>query len=197
MLISNNEKKRLNSTKKYIDMLTEEHSKLNVIRVDLSYHGDNGKNITAEEANKDMNRLFSNMRSKPSIFIDKVGYVMKREYTEDKGMHFHAVFFFNGQKVLKDAHKADEIGAYWSKNITKERGVYHNCNNSKYKNHGIGMLEHRDSEKRKILDTKVIAYLTKEEQTIAPIKENKHTKSFTRGTIPRKKTKLGRPRIEK
>lgn len=36
--------------------------------------------------------------------------------------------------------------------ITEGIGSSHNCNRNKYKFNGIGMLDHRDSKKRKILD---------------------------------------------
>ena len=56
------------------------------------------------------------------------------------------------------------------------------------------MLDHRDSDKRKILDDKVILYLCKDEQDIESIKENKKDRSFSRGVIPKKKGNMGRPR---
>ena len=56
------------------------------------------------------------------------------------------------------------------------------------------MLDHRDSDKRKILDEDVISYLCKDEQDIEPIKGNKKARAFTRGTLPKNKGKLGRPR---
>ncbi len=188
--------KRKESTKKYIDELSKDYSKLNMIRIDLGYKKPHSENITLEEANKDLDRMFNNMRSKPSIFKDKVGYVCKREYTEDKGVHFHTIIIFNGQKVQKDIYKGDQIGKYWGQ-ITDEKGTYHNCNRNTYKRSGIGMLDHKDSDKRKILDEDVISYLCKDEQDIEPIKKNKKDRAFTRGTIPKSKGNIGRPRIEK
>ena len=190
MAISN---KRLHSTKEYIDTLQEKHSKLNIIRVDLSYKKPHSEHITLEDANNDLNRMFNNMRSKPSVFKDKVGYVCKKEYTEDKGVHIHALFFYDGQKVLKDAHKADQIGKYWEQ-LTDNKGSFHNCNRDNYKYNGIGMLEYRDSDKRKILDERVISYLCKDEQDIELIKQNKKDRAFTRGAMPKSRGNIGRPR---
>jgi len=192
MLNSKNSKKRFESTKKYIDKLQENNSKLNVIRVDLAYKKPHSNVVTLEEANKDLERMFNNKRSN-SIFQDQVGYVCKKEYTEERGMHFHAYFFYDGQKVQKSAFKADQIGKYWSKHITKEKGSYHNCHRKKYKNDGIGMLEHTDEEKRKNLDG-AISYLCKDEQDIEPLKTNKKERAFTRGTLPKSKGNVGRPR---
>lgn len=185
--------KRVESTKKYIDALSENYSKLNGIRVDLAYKKPYSESITLEDANNDIERMFNNMRSKPSIFKDKVGYVFKREYTEERGVHFHALFFYDGQKVQKDAHKAEQIGKYWEQ-ITEDKGSFHNCHRNKYERNGIGMLDHRDSDKRKILDENVISYLCKDEQGVEPVKEKEKVRAFTRGTIPKKKGKMGRPR---
>jgi len=185
--------KRLVGTTKYIDGLSKDYSKLNIVRVDLAYKKPHSDSMTLDEANADLNRMFNNMRSKPSIFQDKIGYVCKREYTEDKGVHFHMLFIYDGQKVQKGSYKAQQIGAYWEQ-VTKEKGSFHNCHRNEYTRNGIGMLDHRDSDKRKILDEDVISYLCKDEQDIEPIQENKKSRAFTRGTTPKNKGKLGRPR---
>ena len=195
MLNNKNSNKRLASTKQYIDKLQENNSKLNIIRVDLAYKKPYSNDMTLDEANKDINRMFTNMRSKPTIFQDKIGYVCKREYTEDKGVHFHTLFIYDGNKVQKDTFKAKQIGEYWEQ-ITKDKGTHHNCHLNKYEKKGIGMLDYRDSEKRKILDENVVSYLCKDEQDIKQIKENKKDRAFTRGTIPKSKGNIGRPRTK-
>jgi len=188
-----NTNKRIESTKKYMDGLSKKYSKLNIVRVDLSYKKPYSDKVTLEDANKDLNRMFNNMRSKPSIFKDKIGYVCKREYTEDKGVHFHAIIIYDGQKVQKSAFKGTQIGEYW-KQVTKEKGTFHNCHLNEYTRSGVGILNHNDYDKRKILDEDVISYLCKDEQNIEPIKTNKKDRAFTRGTIPKSRGKVGRPR---
>ncbi len=188
-----NTKKRIESTKQYIDELSNEYSKLNMIRVDIGYKKPYSDDVTLADANRDMKRMFNNMRSKPNVFKDQVGYVLKKEYTKDKGMHYHAIFIFDGQKVQKDKYKADQIGKYWEQ-VTKEKGSYHNCHRNTYDRNGIGMLDHRDSDKRKILDEDVIPYLCKDVQNIAPVKESKRDRAFTRGTVSKSKGNIGRPR---
>ena len=194
MLSKKNINKRRESTNRYIDALSEEYSKLNIVRVDFGYKKPYSGTVTLEDANADINRLLSNKRSKPSIFEHQVGYVIKKEYTKDKGVHIHGMFIYDGQKVQKDAYKADQLGKYWEETITQKKGSFHNCNRTKYARNGIGMLDHSDSEKRKILDEDVLDYLCKDAQDIEPIKENKRAKAFTRGTIPKSKGNVGRPR---
>ena len=193
----NNQKtidKRIESTKEYIDVLSEQYSKLNVIRIDLSYKKPHSDTMTLDAANSDFDRMMSNRRGKPTIFKDQVGYTCKKEYTKDRGVHFHAIFFYDGQKVLKDILKAEQIGQYWVNEITKEKGSYHNCNRKEYKNKGVGILDHKDSKKRENLDI-AVSYLCKDDdQDIEPIKTNEKDRAFVRGTIPKSKKKLGRPR---
>lgn len=186
------EKQRIDSSKKYIDDLSQNCSKLNIVRVDLGYKKSHCKDITYEEANKDIEHLFNNMRSKPSIFKDKKGHIIKKELGEDKGIHFHCMFIFDGNKVQRDIYKGNQIGEYWNQ-ITKDKGVFHNCNINNYENNGIGMLDYKDTEKRKILDEHVIPYLCKEEQEQILSNENKKDRAFIRG-VAKNKDNIGRPR---
>ena len=117
-----NVNKRLESTKKYIDALQKEYSKLNIIRVDLAYKKPYSDDITLEEANSHFSRMSNNKRSKPKVFKGQIGQITKREFTEDKGIHFHTLFIFDGQKVQQDAYKADQIGEYWQNEITQGEG---------------------------------------------------------------------------
>lgn len=191
------ELKRLESTRLYLDALQEKHSKLLLVRVDLSY-GEN-ENVSLEQANKDFNRLLNNRRGKPKIFEHNIGYTEMVEHTEKKGVHFHTAFIFDGQKVNKDQIKGEQLGVHWRDNITNGKGVYYNCNRNDYgEHHGIGMLEHHDKEKRKKAD-EALAYLCKddEDQNIQKVNTNNTTiKQFRRGRMPQTKSKTGRPRKE-
>lgn len=194
--MSNNKNvtKRIESTKKYIDELQKKYSKLNIVRLDLSYKKPHSDYVTLEEANNHSTHMLNNRRSKPNVFKDQIGYVFKREFTEAKGIHIHAVFIFDGQKVQNGTFKADQIGQYWENEITQGQGSYHNCHRNNYDRKGIGMLDHSESDKRKILDEDVISYLCKDGQEIDPLKESKKDRAFTRGLITKSKEKLGRPR---
>lgn len=187
------EKRRQMSNESYLDALQERYSKLCVVRVDLHYKKDEANNITLEKATKDINRLLNNRRNN-STFDDNVGYVLKTEYGEDRNVHFHTFFFYDGQKVQKDMIKAEDIGKYWTENITHGKGTYYSCNRNDYKdNQAIGMLDYRDTEKRRNLDY-AMAYLVKEEQSIEGLKENEKDRSIRRGTMPKVKGNIGRPR---
>lgn len=192
---NNKELKRLQSTTEYLDALQEKHSKLLIVRVDLSY-GEN-ENVSLEQANKDFNRLLSNRRGKPKIFKHNIGYTEMVEHTEKKGIHFHTTFIFDGQKVSKDQIKGEQLGVHWRDNITKGKGIYYNCNRNDYgEHHGIGMLDHKDKKKRKNTD-EALAYLCKDDkdQDIQKVNTNNTAiKQFRRGRMPQGASKQGRPR---
>lgn len=196
MLISNNKKtnRRLESTKKYIDDLSKKYSKLNVVRVDLGYTKEDSKSITFEDASKDLNKMLNNTRSKPTVFGAMVGYITKKELGEDKGVHIHVAIIYNGNIVREDITKAQQIGEYWKNNITKGKGVFHNCSKNEYKNKAVGVIDYKDKEKRKIFDEKVLTYLCKDEQSIDSLKTNIKDRAFTRGIAKKIKSNAGRPR---
>lgn len=142
---------RLESTKTYINDLSKSYSKLNFVRVDLSYKKEYENDLTLEEANKDFKTMLNNKRSKPTVFDGMVGYVAKKELGDDKGVHIHMLAIYDGQKVREDITKGTQIGEYWKENITKGNGLYHNCNQNKYPEKAVGIIEHTDKEKEKYL----------------------------------------------
>ena len=193
--ISSKTKKRLKSTEDYVNGLFDINSKINALRFDVGYTKEYSSDMTIENLNNDINHMFNNMRSKPTLFDSKVGFIVKREEGEEKGVHAHVILFYNGQEIQKGAHLVDKIGEYWNNDITQGRGSYHNCHRNKYVKNGIGMIDHKDTEKRKILLENVTSYLCKDEQVIKSESDDKINKSFTRGTLPKKKGNKGRPRI--
>ena len=194
------ESKREDSISRYMDALFDKYSKINVIRIDLSYKQEVAATKTLEEANKDLNRMMNNRRGKPTVFNNQVGYIIAKEYTPKKGVHFHTAFIYDGQKMLKDINKAIKIGKYWEEDITNNEGLFFNCNQKKeqYKDLGIGIISHDDTEKRENLIEHVASYLGKDDkkQDIAQVKaEGKNERGLIRGTIPKKKkANIGRPR---
>ena len=55
------------------------------------------------------------------------------------------------------------------------------------------MIDYRDVEKRKKLN-KAMEYLAKEGQSIDALKENEKDRAIRRGTMPKEKSNMGRPR---
>ena len=183
------------STVKYINDLFEDHSKIQVLRVDLGYKKDELNTLTVKEAKKDLSRLLANRRSNPGIFENFIGHIWKMENAPKKGHHFHTAFLYNGSEILNDAHWSKKIGEYWQQKITDGRGIYFNCNANKaaYERNGIGMIIHSDTEKRDNLINAVVPYLTKVDQSINEVK-NGNERSFGKGVYVKRQKKIGRPR---
>lgn len=184
------------SVNNYINSLHDQYSKILAIRVDLGYLKEHSEQVLLPDIKKDVKKLLDNRRGKPSIFQDQVGYVVKYENAPDKGPHAHALFLYDGQHVQKDAYIGDQIGKYWSENITAGRGVHHNCNRDKdkYKDCGIGMINHADSHKRENLLNHVVPYMLKADQSIDDLRENGRERAITKGITPKPKSGAGRPR---
>ena len=184
------------SVNNYINSLHDQYSKILAIRVDLGYLKEHSEQALLSDIKKDVKKLLDNRRGKPSIFQDQVGYVVKYENAPDKGPHAHALFLYDGQHVQKDAYIGDQIGKYWSENITAGKGVHHNCNRDKdkYKDCGIGMINHADSHKRENLLNHVVPYMLKADQSIDDLRENGRERAITKGITPKPKSGAGRPR---
>ena len=189
--------RRKKSSEKYIDAILDNNSKVCGVRVDLKYKQEFSKDMTLEDMSADVKRMLDNRRNNETVFGTNIGYIMKKEISKNKNGHIHALFFDDGNKVQKAAYKADQIGNYWSDNITKGKGCYENCNRRKYQNNGIGMTNYTDKEKINNLKEYAAAYLCKtDEQSIDEIKTNLKDRAIVRGTMPKPKSKAGRPRIK-
>jgi len=179
----------------YVNRLFDVYSKLQVLRLDLSYKKSCASGLEIKDAKKDLQHFLSNRRTKPSLFKHCVGHVWKLETTPVKGPHFHCALLYDGSQVIKDAHLASKIGTYWNEQITDGRGIHFNCNAKKtsYDKCGIGMISHTDEEMRNNLITEVLPYLAKTTQGIdSPQSGNE--RCFGKGIIRKKKSKAGRPR---
>jgi hypothetical protein len=132
--------KNTKSLKDYITKLFALHSRLLVIKIDLSYAND--KYILKQDkrvkcylqVKLDLKRLIKDMNVNP-IFEHKVGYIWKLEHGLEKGFHIQFLIFFNGSMGFED-NKAKMIGDYWNTEITDGNGLYSHWSNMKDHYHG-------------------------------------------------------------
>jgi len=188
---------------KYADSLLDDgYARLVVLRIDLFYEKQYGDSIDVFDMTKDLDRLFENARHN-SLFDFMIGYIVKLEYVVDKGIHAHALLFFDGSKRNNFSHiyLAEEIGKYWKNMITKGRGAYWNSNAKaghydEEGRRGIGVINWNDENLRSNLRKIVVRYLCKEGQYFRP-KGGPKVRLLRRGDFPEKPvTRLGRPRKE-
>ena len=158
--------RRIASASKSIGRTFKTHSKLLVVRLDLFYRKEYFREITAEQAKKDLSHFFWNWRHKKRLFGDCVYCCWKLEFGLQKGYHFHLVLFYNGRAVRNDAYRTHAVGEYWKDVTTKGKGAFFNCNadKDKYRYLGIGMVKWDDEAKRSVLIENVVKYLAKSDQ---------------------------------
>jgi hypothetical protein len=152
--------------------------------------------VPFETVQRDRERLFANMKGKPSLFKHLVSYVWRIEFTPGAGYHLHVALFFNGSKVQNHEWLAQQIGEYWRDVITEGRGRFHNCNmawNKDAPNYALGIINYTDHTKRAAL-LSALGYLCKLSQQVL-VMPYEGCKLFGAGFVHReRKNGSGRPR---
>lgn len=183
--------KNLKGVINYIRHLQERHSRLLVLRVDLSWANEHKADITADMARQCRQQLFRNMQKNP-MFRHVLGTVWKLEYAPQRKFHYHMLFILNGNKAQQDGVIAHAFGEYWKHTITKGKGHYYNCNANKarYEDCCLGKLKRGDSSNDKGL-LKAVSYLTKID-ACARLMLPGNARTFGRGEIIPLKTRQRR-----
>lgn len=145
---------------------------------------------------RDRERLFANMKGKPSLFEHLVAYVWRIEFTPGAGYHLHVALLFTGSKVQNHEWLAQQIGEYWRDVITEGQGRFHNCNMDWDKdspNYALGVINYTDRAKRGAL-LGALTYLCKLSQQVLVL-PYAGCKLFGAGFVHReRKNGSGRPR---
>ncbi|KAF3461270.1 inovirus Gp2 family protein [Ralstonia solanacearum] len=155
--------------------------------------------VSLVELKEDWDHLKRNMKGKRTIFRHLVGYVGRIEYSRDGGYHLHICFAFNGAEVQDDVGYSLKIARYWSEEITEGRGYAFSCNlkaaKGGYRNIGIGMINHYETEKRRHLWT-AVSYFAKATQLVR-VKHSGKQQMFLHGKMKKSNgPKRGRPRTK-
>ncbi|MWL88597.1 hypothetical protein [Cupriavidus sp. SW-Y-13] len=154
--------------------------------------------ISLYELKEDLKTFFNNARHKPSLFgKDKfIDYFGRIEYSRDVGYHAHMCFFYKGSEAQRHIWYSHEIGKYFAK-ITEGRGYYFSANakaaEGKYRNVGVGIVEHDDFEKIRHLWT-AVSYFVKASQVVRVKNTGKEQMVLHGKRRERRGVKLGRPR---
>lgn len=180
-------RKRAASLDCYIDALFAKHSRLVVLRVDLSYEKDffQGDDLQENlaEVKKDWSRLWRDLNKGVPI-PGMLGFACKLEHAHRSGFHFHLLVFYSGSRYRQDIVLARLIGEHWRQVVTEGRGRYFNCNAKKgrYKYPGLGVVGRSDLELIRNLKGHVCRYLAKIDYWLRI--PSLRGRSFFRGKMP-------------
>ena len=184
------------SATKLVKRLRSLFSKLLVLRIDFCFKTENYDDISIDEIRAYFAQLikrFHYAKALPNI----VGYCWKLEFGQQKGYHYHCIFFMDGNKYQNDAYYSEVIGQYWAK-MTQNKGYYYNCHRSKvkYRNLAIGMAHHDNQEFFDNLD-QVLLYICKQDQFLIDKRLLPgEIRVFQTSNPPKQRKPIGRPRKE-
>lgn len=212
--------RRTKTFRSYIDDLFKCYSRLLVVRIDLGYlKGLALKPVFAPPSCASMGLqgtigptddllAYATLRQHRQDLFDFLrstfgkhlcGYIWKLEYGFEKGYHYHLMLFFNGAHLCRDVNLGRIIGEHWNQVITAGQGNYFNCNAQKerYDGCGIGMVSHREMDKRQHLQV-AAAYLGKHDglvrQDLAPFQRTMGTGRSPMIGLASQAPRRGRPR---
>ena len=199
-----NNKDNKKSLFKYFDGLVDDHCKLLLVRVDLSYLP--GRDPSIERFAQDIKRMIKRVQDKDTIFKDQVGYAYRLEQGgESSGYHCHLLVIYNGSLRCGDSYRAMRIGEIWKEKITGGDGKFFNCNQLERKQYhqqkdqwGLGLLEWNDLANKRSKAQKMLVYLAdpeKDDQYIRGLLSD--MRQFRKGQLKKDQRKRKNRRSQK
>ena len=184
------ENRKYQSLKGYLDYQFSRRSRLLVVRLDLGFiPGSLGQNHAGHA--RDCFKHFMNNKRQLDITKSMVGYAWALEFGIEKGCHYHCIFLFDGARSQQDLSLAHAIGQYWIESITNGTGTYFCSNDNKARFEaegtlGVGMIHRNDHDKRTNL-LNVASYLVKgDEHLQAVLPEGEpNIRTFGKGGMPK------------
>jgi Inovirus Gp2 len=177
-----------------IRSLQARYHHLLVIRIDLSYLKACSASNSYEEVRSHRIAFRRYVKRCKRLKGAYLGSALKLEFGVEKGLHYHALVFVNGDVLHGDIDIAKELGEHWKKEITNGTGIYFNCNAQHYDERGIGSVRYHDEKTRHNLETTVAAYITKPDFYIHSVKGDVH-RTFWSSLGPQdKRVRRGRRR---
>lgn len=190
-------KRRAESLYGYISDLKIAHSKIMIVRLDLYYHQELIQSIRSQQnVVADWSRLLAFARK---IYKGNfLGYAMKVEFGNDRGVHVHSIFIMNGSNIEHDVKVARSLGHHWVKDVVPGIGRYFNCNEKKhqekYKWRVVGTFTKMDEEFQNGVKA-MSAYVTKPDP-LPRLVVHGLKKKFRKGEINERKKERVRRRKE-
>lgn len=174
----------------YVRALFEAHSRMLVIRIDLTYKHD----LNAEYDTSDAIGFDTVYADKGQIlrYLNKkygkalLGYVWKIEFGWLKGFHNHVLLFLDAKLHMQDINIATAIGEHWKNEVTGGQGLYFNCNAIKetYTHCGIGEVKYHDVNALRGLQI-AVRYMCKSDYLVRGVLP-KGARAMTKGGMPKR-----------
>lgn len=175
----------------YVRSLFEAHSRMLVIRIDLTYQHD----VVAEHDTSDMIGFDTAYAHKGQVlkYLNRMygkallGYVWKIEFGWLKGFHNHVLLFLDARLHMQDISIAIAIGGYWETEVTGGLGLYYNCNRVKerYTHCGLGEVTYHDVDALRGLQM-AAHYMCKSDFLVRGVLP-KGARAMTKGGMPKRK----------
>lgn len=141
----------------HLNKLQDRYSKILPIRIDIHYAKDDEFNTDIETTKKEiMYFLYQAMQ----LELDIVGYAVVMEFNQNEHIHFHSVFYVNGQKRQKYYPIYVALERAWYE-LTK--GYLYDCQRNNYHINGLSIINHHDDEAFRSV-CYMLSYLAKTEQ---------------------------------
>ncbi|MCH5051065.1 inovirus-type Gp2 protein [Pectobacterium versatile] len=177
--------KLLSELTNHMELMRERYSDIIPLRMDFAYKktSQSFRARYRDQLDMDMYRLAERVL----IAHHVIGYAWVMECTELHGLHFHAMFYLDGQRKRNSYLSARVIADEW-RNVTDDQGIFHNCQRDKYhKVDGGRCLHYSDKAGYKNLAF-ILSYMAKKEQ-----KYDLDIKAFNVSEVPVRSNR-GRPR---
>lgn len=161
-------KRQAREITEYADAVMDRYSRTTVVRVNFYYRTKYHSRLRVEHVFDDLDAMIAK-HSRHSMFDHLIGYayaVEQGDRTGGRGYHIHAAYFFNGNKISCDIHKASDICQLWEE-ITCSQGFAHSSNHGlpSGAKRGVGCIQRNDKLTRE--ETyKRIRYLVKPDQPL-------------------------------
>lgn len=145
----------------HMESLRERYSDIIPLRMDFAYKTTSRRYADRyrDHWDMDMYRLAERVMRTNTV----IGYAWVMEFTHQHGLHFHAVFYLDGQRKRNSYRSARVIAEEW-RDVTNGEGIFENCQKKIYhKVNGSRCLHYSDRKGYRDLAF-IVSYLAKLEQ---------------------------------
>lgn len=144
------EQNNFNSARDFIKYLAAKHSRLCILRIDLTFRTPAKDFSHTEAADKVLQLYLRSLASKAckrNLLPGYLGFLIKRENGISRGTHFHLMVVLNGNLQGKTDYNADylsdRLGQMWMQRVGLEFGSFHNSykDRASWPFNGLGLLD--------------------------------------------------------